>query len=332
MICEIALDPQLVATWHDRKNYLFFEEKFGLRTRRIVTAYPKKWAAQVWAAFQQTSHAQDQNAKMRMDALLRHLKQNMIKRRSTFPDIQVWLDRAEAEHAARPFHAILSTDNPRETAEVIAADRLIENGRHPCWTVPDNPPVPRTAEELARAVAPILRACGHIVFIDPYFDPGHQRFMEPMAAFLNEIWANRYGIENPTVEIHTSIDRYFERYERGPNRDPAEENRAYSNLVDSFNRSLPRIIQENKTVKVTIWKEREASDELHNRYILTEVCGIKFGAGTDQSDDQPTKRTDDLNVMDPAQHAARWRQYVGSPGAFDLVGSSILINGTRRMR
>ena len=41
MIYEFALEPELVARWHDRNEYLFFDEKFGLRARRVVAAYPR---------------------------------------------------------------------------------------------------------------------------------------------------------------------------------------------------------------------------------------------------------------------------------------------------
>ena len=51
MIFEFALDPELVASWHKRNNYLFFEEKFGPVTGRIVSKCPKKWRKMVWEAF-----------------------------------------------------------------------------------------------------------------------------------------------------------------------------------------------------------------------------------------------------------------------------------------
>jgi len=108
---------------------------------------------------------------------------------------------------------------------------LINEGHHPCWTIADTPPTARNAHELAAAVAPILRTCQHIVFVDPYFDPQKPRFMEPMAAFFKEIWAKGYCDDNPRVELHTSIDRYFKEYERGANRNPDEERNASSNLV-----------------------------------------------------------------------------------------------------
>lgn len=157
MICEFALEPELVATWHDRKEFLFFEEKFGLRTGRIVSAYPKKWVAQVWQAFQDSPYGQDQNAQRNLDALLRNLTQNMVKRRNTFTEIPVWLDRAEMEHSERPFHAIVARKNPRAKGHVIPAGKLVATLHHPRWAVPDHPPVGRSAAELVAAVwAPYL--------------------------------------------------------------------------------------------------------------------------------------------------------------------------------
>ena len=43
MFYEFALDPSLVATWHDRKKFFFFDEKFNLRQRRILRDGQKKF-------------------------------------------------------------------------------------------------------------------------------------------------------------------------------------------------------------------------------------------------------------------------------------------------
>lgn len=327
MICEFALEPELVATWHDRKAFLFFEEKFGLRTGRIVSAYPKNWKTQVWQAFQNSPDGQNQNAQRNLDALLRDLTQNMVKRRNTFIEIPVWLVRAEKEHVERPFHAIVARENPRENEHVVSTERLVTEG-HPCWVVPDHPPVARNAVELVAAVAPMLRACQHIVFIDPYFDPAKQRFMEPMAAFLQEIWVNRFGKENPRVELHTGIDRFFYTDQRGENRNPDKEKRVCSHLKAEMQDRLSQIIPTGKGIHIMFWKERNYGQKLHNRYILSEVCGVAFGTGLDQNDDQVSAATDDLHLMDTAKCRARWQEYVGNPPAFDQVSPSFEIIGT----
>ena len=328
MIGEFALEPELVATWHDRKEYLFFAEKFGLRTGRIVSAYPRKWKKMVWQAFKSGPQANNQSAEMRLNALLSDLSQAIVKRRNTFDEIPVWLERAEAEHARRPFHALVARDNPRSNEKVISAAQLINEG-HPCWTIADTPPTARNACELATAVATILRTCQHIVFIDPYFDPQKKRFMEPMAAFLKEIWANGYCDGNPRVELHTSIDRFFKEYERGVTRAPARDENVCFNLVDDMKELLPQIIPAGKELHVTIWKQRERGKKLHNRYILTELCGVFFGTGLDQSKDQNTAETDDLTLLNARQYTDRRNEYLGNPAAFDLVDPPFTITGTR---
>ena len=74
MLYEFVLDPELVATWHDRKKYSFFDEKFTLRSRRAVSVrFPNKWKSQVLKAFNSSPASQDQNAIRNLDALLSEL-------------------------------------------------------------------------------------------------------------------------------------------------------------------------------------------------------------------------------------------------------------------
>jgi hypothetical protein len=223
-------------------------------------------------------------------------------------------------------NAILASENPSGNDHVISVNKLIEEG-HACWVVPDNPPVPRDAREFVAAVAPILRLYRHIVFIDPYFDPTKQRFMKPMGAFLYEIWTDRYGYEDPLVELHTSIDRLFYNYECGQSRDPSLEKRACSNLLRNMQNQLPEIIPVGKILRVTIWKKRDRGKKLHNRYIISESCGVAFGEGLDQTDDHETVETDDLHMMNIATFKARKQEYLGNPGAFDFVIPPFEITG-----
>ena len=181
MIYEFALEPELVAKWHDRKEYLFFDEKFGLNTGRMLSAYPKKWKKLVWKAFRSEFGSDDQNAEMRLSALLDMLWENSVKRKSTFPDVPKWLERAEKEHDERPFRAIIATRNPREHPHVLRSDDLVREG-HALWDIPDDPVIPRSAEDIANAAAPILRLCRHAVFADPHFDPNRERFRKPLEA------------------------------------------------------------------------------------------------------------------------------------------------------
>ncbi len=329
MIYEFALEPELVARWHDRAEYLFFDEKFCLRSRRIVSAYPKKsWRLLVWDAFNRGPAAANQNAQMRMTELIQYLWQNSVRRHSTFPEIAVWLERAEAEHGQRPFRAIIATSNPRRRPFVVTAQRLIADG-HDLWNIPDNPPTLRTAQEMASAVSPLIRLSRHAILIDPYFDPNKQRFRKTLEAVLAICNENVCGLEGIQVELYTSIDRCFKSWERYDDRDPADEELEYNKLVAACQNQLPDLIPASISLKVVIWKQKENGEKLHNRYLLTNLVGVMFGTGSDEADDPDSSESDDIVLLEEGQHATRYRQYSGNHPAFDQVGQPFEITGQR---
>ena len=275
MIYEFALEPELVARWHDRKEHLFFDEKFGIRPRRIVSAYPKNWKKLVWAAFRRGLSSDDQNAQMRMTELIQHLWQNCVRRPSTFSETTIWLERAEKEHAERPFRAIVATTNPREQQFVIKADRLIENG-HSLWNIPDTPSTPRTAEQIAQALSAGIMLCRHAILVDPYFDPNKLRFRKTLKSILATCEKNVCGLERLAIELHTSIDRFFQGWDQGVSRNPAEEKRVYEKFVTDCKNKLPALMDPGINLKVVIWKQKSNGEKLHNRYLLTNTFGFMF--------------------------------------------------------
>ncbi len=326
MIYEFALEPALVASWHDRKEYIFFEEKFGLRSRRVVSAYPKNWKKLVWRIFESGPAANDQNAKMRMTELIQFLWQNAIKRSSSFPEIAEWLKRAEAEQSERPFHAIIATVNPRHRCFVISAEGLIANG-HKLWPISDQNPTRRTAEGIAKSVLQLLKLCSHAVIIDPYFDPNQRRFRASLREILNNCNQNVYGLERLQLELHTSIERCFKHWERGDERDPADEALECQKLTSACQRHLPELIPTGIKLKVVIWKQKDGGEKLHNRYILTNICGVIFGTGSDETDNPDAEESDDIVLLDEGQYCTRYKQYSSSNPAFDMVSEPIFIVG-----
>jgi len=326
MIYEFALEPDLVARWHDRKEYLFFDEKFGLRSRRIVSTYPKNWKKLVWEKFEASPAADDQNAKMRMTELIQFLWQNAVKRPSSFPEITVWLERAEAEHAERPFHAIIATDNPRNQPFVIHAKGLIEKG-HEKWQVPDHFPTLRSSKEIAEVISPLMRLCRRAILIDPYFNPNQIRFRDTLEAILFSCSKNIFGMTNVDVELHTSIDRFFEPWECGENRSSDQEHRVCRNLISDIQKRVAELVPEGIQLKVVIWKQNEGGEKLHNRYFLTDMFGVMFGTGSDASGNPDAEETDDIVILEGGQYHTRYQQYAGSNPPFEKVGEPFFLNG-----
>ena len=201
MIQEYALEPELVASWHDRLLGRIFIDQFGFGTGRVVSRYPKKWRKLVWQAYQATfgATAGDMGRK-RIEELLAQLTTPEIRRPGCiWIDAHGWLENAEEENARRPFHAVLARDNPRGRAEVMLADDVLA-GTSEAWNAPVSIVVDRTAVSMADGVAAMLRCASRVFFVDPHFRASQPKFRNPLAAFLRIV---RTDAPQVTIELHT---------------------------------------------------------------------------------------------------------------------------------
>lgn len=294
MIHEYALEPELVATWHDRVTFRFFVEMFGFGRGRVVSRYPKKWRTLVWEAF----GANDSEIeRKRIETLLTQLLTPEVRR----PDHvwnagQDWLANAEIEYARRPFHAILARANPRARAEVLLADDVLA-GTPAAWNAAQSLVVVRTAAAMAQCVTPMLRSATRVLFIDPHFRASRLRCRNPLAAWLQVI------PQGATVELHTG-----NATDNAPN---------WTYFKSECENSLPAILVPGTQITVRRWKNRPGGEMLHNRYILTDVGGVQFGVGLDEGD---PGMTDDVVLLEANVFNRRLQDFAGPAYAFDIEG------------
>ncbi len=305
MIHEYALEPELVATWTDRRVGRYFIEKFGLGQPRIVSRYPKNWKKLVMAAFQSSNELE----RKRMEELLARLGESMVRRRDArWNPSTTWLDNAENEHGRVPFHAILARSNPRGQAGVLVADEIDDSDT--LWMVPLSCIVPRRAEQMAAAVASLLRIADVVVFVDPHFGPEKPRHRRPLREFLRRVITNRPGNHPQRIEVLSAAE--------GDGRSTPDFFR------DECLDRLPSCTPTGVCVQLARLHQRPGGERLHNRYILTELGGVVFGVGLDEGD---TGATDDVQILDRAQYEERWRQYASDSPAFDRREPSVTISG-----
>ncbi|MBI2199148.1 MAG: hypothetical protein HYU42_11205 [Candidatus Rokubacteria bacterium] len=303
MIHEYALEPELVATWVDRGVGRYFIEKFGLGQPRIVSRYPKRWKRLVWEAFTSGNDVE----RARMTELLERLRETMVKRRDgRWDPSAAWLHNAEDEHARVPFHAILARSNPRGLTMVLVADEI--DDATPLWGVPRGCTVPRTAMDMAAAVASMLRIADVLVFVDPHFGPENGRHRRPLERFLRSVVDARPGEAPRRLEVQSSAD--------------GGSTTAF--FCDECRQRLPVCIPIGLRVEMVRLRQRPGGERLHNRYILTDLGGVIFGVGLDEGDHGDT---DDIQLLDRAQYEERWRQYAGEPPAFDRPEPAIRVEG-----
>ena len=320
MISEYALDPNLLAQRFSEEPY-FFNNAFGVEGR-ILSQYPSSWKRAVWDAFAASALGRNPLARTKLEALMVKLStSNSVRRGNSHGDIQDWLQRAQREHIDRPFRGILAGGNPADQTEIIPFDVLMEDGGHDLWCGTHSCQPLRQKASLAEAVASLLRCSRHIVFVDPYFAPQQLRFSDSISEFVRVAMDRRSVPDVPRVDIITTeTDRH------GTPLQGADLASALVFLKDKCSERIRPKIAAEIDVYLSVYLEIAGGQEIHERYILTEIAAVKFGKGLDCELNQASTTRDDLVLLSYDVGQSLWEWYVsGQPKPFNVALSSYQI-------
>lgn len=317
MIYEFAVDPAVVATWHERERYRFFKGKFGLGCPRVLSMFPDPaWARRVLSDFDRVfagTPSDRQDARKRLEVLLVQLDAEASRRCGMVANDTSWLPDAEVEHVQRPFHRLLSTNNPRNNADVLLAEDVDEET--PGWHM-ECAPVRRTPDAIAAALAPMLRFAREVKLVDPYFDASKEdRWVRTLVRVLEVAHQHRRAGEGVSVELHTSVERARD----GEGLSDIEAERVASNIIQTCKARLPRKLPAGTAVTVVVWSEKDGGEQFHNRYVLTNVGGVLLGTGLDAARVGRAAQ-DDFVLLQRKQYVERWRQLHPNSSAFKRRG------------
>jgi hypothetical protein len=297
MISEYALEPEMVATWGDQLHYLLFINTFGNNKGRLVSRYPKKWAKKVWGAFDGSSLME----RKRLEELLTLMQKNMVKRKEIIWDENItWLDNAIQEHTRYPFRAILARNNTENAPGILCEADLDDSS--PGWYCPNGKSVRRNVPEMVESVKSMLLCCRWVKFVDPYISPNRSDYRPPLKAFLKILAGERpVGLPN-TIEIHTGLHGATEAF-----------------LQEKYIQIIPAGLR----VTLYQWVAIPNEQELHNRYILTDIGGVAFLHGLDTSRENNSK--DDVFRLTRDQYDLRCEQYNPEKPAFEQAADRMII-------
>jgi len=311
MIHEYAIDPELVVAWgKDPKDCRHFYGEFGLGTSHFMADFPsfKKWRKQ----FRQAWARANDNEKKRIDELFCRITEKRVCRLGPdYDDSRTWLENAEKENGRQAFQAILSTGNPRKHDRVLAASVFDDSpGNHPLWHVAQQSSSPRMASEMAELVAPLLINCTELHFVDPHFSPDNARHRKPLADFLKK--ATLFRERRPPIKRIVMHSSY------------TQEKPSPAFFRQGCEQKLPGIIPKGLQLELKRWQQRDGGEKLHNRYILTDIGGVKADPGLDEGQDGESF---EAILLDRCLYDKHWNDYVLNP-AFDLAGPPVVITGT----
>lgn len=307
MIYEYGVDPNCLC---DFQRLRFIADSVGVPKGRLVSDYPGSWRRTVLQMIAGRLPAE----RTRLEIQFQRIKANLISSNGrAFDGLKGdWLSNAEMAHASKPFRAIVSAMNPRANPSVLTVDDIDDTTE--LWKTSQNYPIPRKATDMAAAVDLLLQVSYDVVFVDPHFDPAALRFRRPFERFLLGCAQTRNS-KTPRVRLitHTSY--------------ATKAGDAYEGNCQQY---LAPLIPKNLTCELVRIREKAAPSEvIHNRFVLTDRGGVKFGIGLDDDDDWGGQ-TDDVDLLSQDTFDTRWRQYALMQ-AFDEVVPVVAIQGTKEL-
>lgn len=293
MIHEYALDPAIVTDW---PSFKYIIDQCGVHHGRLISEFPKDWPT-VAIGLCQIQGTKRTAIVDRLKGLKYERKLAISKR--IYNDEREWINNALSQHDIKPFHAIIALHNPRNCNYVLIANE-IEEGT-PLWKVKRGDVIARSAEAIANCARNLIENSKEILFIDPHF-----------------IFADEAGKE--IVRFYNTLKLIIECSFRDRSLRRFELHLKYKNIHQDINswKSLCRekvspLLPQKFKMKVFVWKKKWDGDDMHARYILTELGGIRYDYGLDEG---WVGTTTDVELMAPEVYEKRWKDFQEKSSAF----------------
>lgn len=225
-----------------------------------------------------------------------------------------WLELALDSHDKVPFHAIILSqalmDNcESDCSEFVEYSGLLDSSQ---WSECKKQTLTLTKSpaDYCSNLTPILRYAESLALIDPYLSPEVPRYFK-------------------TIEICSNLLRYRRGYDKLSGRidihaDAKHQtrNRSINDcLVEWENKLRPLVDEDKHRFRIFLWEANPGSESMHDRYILTDQCGLLIPGGLDcRSDSHPNSTN--WSLVDEEVRCKRWENYHPSTSPFNLLAST----------
>lgn len=187
-----------------------------------------------------------------------------------------WALERHNSHAEKRFQGIVATGDLIELSGMADDDLVPLSGvlDSPCWQ--DRPRSVRFAKtdvELRRHLTPLVRYARAVTLIDPYMSCRKDRFFDTVQ-HCSALLGKRDGTQEAgRVRIHAG----------DPREDPeVAHQEAPADRLDRWEQELrPVAAQNGHSFQVTLWANNPGGKKFHDRYIITDQCGVDAPGGLD---------------------------------------------------
>jgi hypothetical protein len=300
MLQECAVDPMAISTSLDRFSNLL--DRFGLDKGRVISQFPEEWFQRV---LDLCIPLGDMEKKRITERLLQAKGTKVIRYSRPYSDrIGDWLGNAISQHQLNKFHAIVAAQMVNGVDEIVLPEDV--NDGNPLFRPAHGATCQREAFALAKLLAPFLRPCKAILFVDKFYNPAIDRWRHPLRRILAAIASGRYRVER--FEFH-----FLEH------RDTMSLDQIERGAAELFRGVLPNGV----TMRFFCWRERPGGEEFHARYVLTEKVGILIDAGLSAG---KAGETTDWSLLTPEALTQRWDALQLESQIYELVQPPLDVN------
>ncbi len=223
-----------------------------------------------------------------------------------------WLKLAMDSHRRIPFHGIFLSRNLLEKCD-LTSDAFIE-----FLTALDSPrwaerrrrtlTLTKTPDDYQTALSSILRHAKSLLLIDPYLNSQETRFLKTISICARGMGQRVHARYQGRIYIHAEAR----------NQKPMDQ--SLDECFHNWEKKLRVLIDaEGHRFKVFLWEKLSSySEYMHDRFILTDQCGISAPGGLDCRPHSHANSTD-WSLLDEESRWRRWQDYDPAASPFKLI-------------
>lgn len=293
MIYEYAVDPCIFVS---KEKAIFVLESFGRDKGRLVSEIRRDhWLSLVRDAIRTSDNKPV--AKHTLKEALKKLVKNqkaLYVRQQQVEDDSTWLRLTKKAHEVWPYRGILVEEYDGGDDSFLVRD--IDLSDKPNWFVPSSKFVNRETTAMVDAVSALLFNAREVMLVDRNFrlENEHNRpvgkYINVLIGFLNFLASKQYGPPVGKLIYHIG------------NRIPS---RTLENNCEHY---LKKHIPAGIRLEFSIWPW----NELHDRFVLTDIGGVDFGMGLDEFAGTNEKNIT-IKRLSSVDHTREWSKFKQKP-------------------
>lgn len=273
---EVALTPHVF----DKNKLLDNERKFekllnaleGLSESGMLVGVYSNWYENI----NKFIEAYDDFDKDEMEGVLKHLhdRQRIVHVQNQLcdkDDEECWISQATKLNQIRAFEIILATQQNYNTKSLDEIDRktLKDAFQNKGAKV-----LPQTKENMQKLLMSILAYAEIAKVYDPYFNLSKKRYEDALNIVCQTLGSHHGAKETAIIDIHTSAKTLLN------NIDMLDWSLSdnWSSKIRNFQKLY------GHQIVIHVWEDKRGNDEWHDRWLITNQCGITLGKGSDISE------------------------------------------------